>query len=79
MLRRLHAAVRAAAAARAAIGRTLVFFPGSTIGNFEPVRRDRFLARLAALAGPDGDAAARRRRERAIPPRSCARTTTAKA
>ncbi|HEY0481762.1 MAG TPA: L-histidine N(alpha)-methyltransferase [Kofleriaceae bacterium] len=33
-------------------GRTLVFFPGSTIGNFEPDEARRFLARLAALAGP---------------------------
>jgi L-histidine Nalpha-methyltransferase len=36
----------------AAAGRTLVFFPGSTIGNFEPDDARRFLARLAALAGP---------------------------
>jgi dimethylhistidine N-methyltransferase len=34
-------------------GRTLVFFPGSTIGNFEPDDARRFLARFAALAGPD--------------------------
>jgi dimethylhistidine N-methyltransferase len=33
-------------------GRTLVFFPGSTIGNFEPDEARRFLARFAALAGP---------------------------
>ena len=33
-------------------GRTLVFFPGSTIGNFEPDDARRFLARFAALAGP---------------------------
>lgn len=33
-------------------GKTLVFFPGSTIGNFEPDDARRFLARLAALAGP---------------------------
>ena len=33
-------------------GRTLVFFPGSTIGNFEPDDARRFLARLAELAGP---------------------------
>ncbi|MDX2092585.1 MAG: L-histidine N(alpha)-methyltransferase [Kofleriaceae bacterium] len=36
-----------------AIGRTVVFFPGSTIGNFEPEEARRFLARLARLAGPD--------------------------
>jgi len=33
-------------------GRTVVFFPGSTIGNFEPDEARRFLARFAALAGP---------------------------
>jgi L-histidine Nalpha-methyltransferase len=33
-------------------GRTVVFFPGSTIGNFEPDDAARFVARLAALAGP---------------------------
>jgi L-histidine Nalpha-methyltransferase len=33
-------------------GRTLVFFPGSTIGNFEPDDARRFLARFAELAGP---------------------------
>jgi len=35
-----------------AAGRTLVFFPGSTIGNFEPDDARQFLARLGALAGP---------------------------
>ncbi|HEX2690115.1 MAG TPA: L-histidine N(alpha)-methyltransferase [Kofleriaceae bacterium] len=34
-------------------GRTLVFFPGSTIGNFEPEEARRFLSRFAMLAGPD--------------------------
>jgi len=29
-----------------------VFFPGSTIGNFEPDDARRFLARMAELAGP---------------------------
>ncbi|MGN6108436.1 MAG: L-histidine N(alpha)-methyltransferase [Kofleriaceae bacterium] len=33
--------------------RTLVFFPGSTIGNFEPSAARRFLAMLAQLAGED--------------------------
>jgi len=33
--------------------RTLVFFPGSTIGNFEPEAARQFLRRLADLAGPD--------------------------
>jgi L-histidine N-alpha-methyltransferase len=33
-------------------GRTLVFFPGSTIGNFELDAARRFLSRFAALAGP---------------------------
>jgi len=41
-------------APRRAIGRTLVFFPGSTIGNFEPFDAIVFLAALARLAGPDG-------------------------
>jgi L-histidine Nalpha-methyltransferase len=36
-----------------AFQRTLVFFPGSTIGNFEPGDARRFLAHLAALAGND--------------------------
>jgi len=36
-----------------ATGRTLVFFPGSTIGNFEPDEARRFLAQLAQLAGPE--------------------------
>jgi L-histidine N-alpha-methyltransferase len=34
-------------------GRTLVFFPGSTIGNFEPDEARAFLARFATLAGPN--------------------------
>ncbi len=34
--------------------RTLVFFPGSTIGNFEPASAEKFLARLADIAGPNG-------------------------
>ena len=36
-----------------AFRRTLVFFPGSTIGNFEPGDARRFLAQLADLAGED--------------------------
>jgi dimethylhistidine N-methyltransferase len=36
-----------------AFRRTLMFFPGSTIGNFEPGDARRFLARLAELAGKD--------------------------
>jgi L-histidine N-alpha-methyltransferase len=32
--------------------RTLVFFPGSTIGNFEPSEAKAFLARLGEMAGP---------------------------
>ncbi|HWU91206.1 MAG TPA: L-histidine N(alpha)-methyltransferase [Kofleriaceae bacterium] len=35
-------------------GRTAIFFPGSTIGNFEPDDACRFLARFAAIAGPGG-------------------------
>jgi L-histidine Nalpha-methyltransferase len=34
--------------------RTLAFFPGSTIGNFEPDAARAFLARLRELAGPGG-------------------------
>lgn len=34
--------------------RTLVFFPGSTIGNFELDEAEAFLARFAELAGPRG-------------------------
>lgn len=33
-------------------GKTLVFFPGSTIGNFEPADAHRFLSQLGQLAGP---------------------------
>jgi dimethylhistidine N-methyltransferase len=36
------------------VRRTVVFFPGSTIGNFEPGGARRFLGRMAALAGPGG-------------------------
>jgi dimethylhistidine N-methyltransferase len=39
---------------RRAIGKTLVFFPGSMIGNFEPFEAIVFLAQLARLAGPEG-------------------------
>ena len=34
--------------------RTVVFFPGSTIGNFEPDEARQFLARMARVAGPGG-------------------------
>jgi dimethylhistidine N-methyltransferase len=34
--------------------RTLVFFPGSTIGNFEPAGASEFLKRMGGLAGPGG-------------------------
>jgi dimethylhistidine N-methyltransferase len=34
--------------------RTVVFFPGSTIGNFEPVEAEAFLRRTATLCGPGG-------------------------
>jgi len=33
---------------------TAVFFPGSTIGNFEPLAARHFLARIGALAAPGG-------------------------
>jgi len=35
-------------------GRTAVFFPGSTIGNFHPSEAVAFLRRAAALCGPGG-------------------------
>jgi uncharacterized SAM-dependent methyltransferase len=41
-------------APRRAIGKTLVFFPGSTIGNFDPFDAVVFLASMQRLAGPDG-------------------------
>jgi dimethylhistidine N-methyltransferase len=34
--------------------RSVVYFPGSTIGNFEPIAATKFLRRLADLAGHDG-------------------------
>jgi dimethylhistidine N-methyltransferase len=34
--------------------RSIIYFPGSTIGNFEPVAATDFLRRLAELAGQDG-------------------------
>lgn len=34
--------------------RTVVFFPGSTIGNLHPIAAARFLGRLARLCGPGG-------------------------
>jgi dimethylhistidine N-methyltransferase len=39
---------------RATIDGTLVFFPGSTIGNLEPADAEAFLAHLCELAGPGG-------------------------
>jgi dimethylhistidine N-methyltransferase len=34
--------------------RTVVFFPGSTIGNFEPLEARAFLRNAAAICGPGG-------------------------
>jgi L-histidine Nalpha-methyltransferase len=34
--------------------RSVIYFPGSTIGNFEPAAATAFLVRLAELVGPDG-------------------------
>ncbi|HEY4282134.1 MAG TPA: L-histidine N(alpha)-methyltransferase [Chthoniobacterales bacterium] len=34
--------------------RSIVYFPGSTIGNFEPNEAEKFLGRLAELTRPDG-------------------------
>ena len=41
-------------AAPYAPGPATVFFPGSTIGNFEPADAVLFLRRIAALCGPEG-------------------------
>jgi dimethylhistidine N-methyltransferase len=38
----------------ARVDRTVVFFPGSTIGNFEPVEAARFLRRMRRHAGENG-------------------------
>ncbi len=35
-------------------GKKVVFFPGSTIGNFEPEERQHFLKRIARAVGPGG-------------------------
>jgi dimethylhistidine N-methyltransferase len=40
-------------AVRRPIGKTLVFFPGSTIGNFEPHDAVAFLSSLQRVAGPN--------------------------
>src|SRR5947199_1498757 len=34
--------------------RSVIYFPGSTIGNFEPATAGEFLSRLVELAGDDG-------------------------
>jgi dimethylhistidine N-methyltransferase len=36
------------------VGRTVAFFPGSTIGNFEPSEARHFLRRIRAMVGPGG-------------------------
>lgn len=36
------------------VGRRVVYYPGSTIGNFRPAAAEAFLARIAALCGPGG-------------------------
>ncbi len=36
-------------------GRRVGFFPGSTIGNFEPEAAERFLANCAGILGPGGE------------------------
>ncbi len=41
-------------APRSGSGRTIVFFPGSTIGNFEPSEAEAFLRRIARLCGASG-------------------------
>jgi dimethylhistidine N-methyltransferase len=37
------------------IGKRVGFFPGSTIGNFEPAAAERFLANCAQILGPAGE------------------------
>jgi L-histidine N-alpha-methyltransferase len=37
-----------------AAGRRVVYFPGSTIGNFDPADADALLSRIARLVGPGG-------------------------
>ena len=39
---------------RAGARRRVVFFPGSTIGNFDPPEADALLRRVARLVGPGG-------------------------
>jgi dimethylhistidine N-methyltransferase len=36
------------------VGRTVAFFPGSTIGNLEPAEAENFLSRIAVLCGAGG-------------------------
>jgi dimethylhistidine N-methyltransferase len=36
------------------VQRTVAFFPGSTIGNLEPVEAENFFRRTSLLCGPDG-------------------------
>jgi dimethylhistidine N-methyltransferase len=36
------------------VKRRVIYFPGSTIGNFGPADTDRLLSRMAAICGPDG-------------------------
>lgn len=52
----LHADYTAALALPAAVpeGRRVGFFPGSTIGNFDPAEASAFLARVRRLLGPQG-------------------------
>jgi dimethylhistidine N-methyltransferase len=38
----------------AEVRRTVAYFPGSTIGNFEPGEAVAFLSRIAEMVGPDG-------------------------
>lgn len=52
----LHADYTATLALPAAVpeGRRVGFFPGSTIGNFDPAEASAFLARVGRLLGPQG-------------------------
>jgi uncharacterized SAM-dependent methyltransferase len=47
--------------------RTVAFFPGSTIGNLEPVEAEKFLRRIAILCGAGGGLLINRRRSKKGP------------
>ena len=60
-------------------GRRVVFFPGSSIGNFEPAGARRLLAEMAKVAGAEWARHRRGRRAERTRRSSSARTTTGRA